>query len=107
MGVGRSIAASWYVSDLPAPVGITASVSRPASAARTTSSCPRPEVVEAVLLPQRGAEILARHPNECTVGVGTLRDDCVPSSAGRARTASRNATAFGYASSLLWSFCSP
>ncbi len=36
----RSIAASSYVSDFPAPVGITATVSRPATAARTTSSWP-------------------------------------------------------------------
>ena len=40
VGSGRSIAASWYVSDLPEPVGISASVSRPSTAARTTSSCP-------------------------------------------------------------------
>ncbi len=40
VGSGRSIAASWYVSDLPDPVGMSASVSRPAIAARTTSSCP-------------------------------------------------------------------
>ena len=40
VGSGRSIAASWYVSDLPEPVGMSASVSRPAIAARTTSSCP-------------------------------------------------------------------
>jgi hypothetical protein len=38
VGVGRSIAASWYVSDLPEPVGISASVSRPSTAARTTCS---------------------------------------------------------------------
>ena len=40
VGSGRSIAASWYVSDFPDPVGISASVSRPSTAARTTSSCP-------------------------------------------------------------------
>ncbi len=40
VGRGRSIAASWYGSDFPEPVGISASVSRPASAPRTTSSCP-------------------------------------------------------------------
>ena len=38
VGVGRNAAASWYVSDLPEPVGMIARVSRPAIAARTTSS---------------------------------------------------------------------
>src|SRR5512132_3116281 len=37
---GRSTAGSWYPIDLPDPVGITASTSRPASTARTTSSWP-------------------------------------------------------------------
>ncbi len=35
----RVIVGTWYVSDLPPPVGISASVSRPASTERMISSC--------------------------------------------------------------------
>ena len=68
MGEGRSIAASWYVSDLPAPVGMTASVSTPVERGADHGLLSRPEVVEAEELPERRAKI--GHPNECTGRVG-------------------------------------
>ena len=70
VGEGRSIAASWYVSDLPAPVGITASVSTPVERGTYDGLLPRPEVVEAEELAKRGTKI--GHPNECTGGGGAL-----------------------------------
>src|SRR5512138_3137860 len=38
---GSTCEVSWYVSDLPLPVGMTASTSRPARMERITCSCPR------------------------------------------------------------------
>ena len=75
VGEGRSIAASWYVSDLPAPVGMTASVSTPVERGADDRLLSGPEAVEAEELPERGAEI--GHPNECT---GRRRSESVPTS---------------------------
>ena len=70
VGESRSIAASWYVRDFPAPVGITASVSLPAERSTYDGLLSRPKVVEPEELAKRGTKI--GHPNECTVGGGAL-----------------------------------
>ena len=53
VGSGRSIAASWYVSDFPEPVGMSASVSRPGDRSAHDVLLPRPEGVEAEEVAQR------------------------------------------------------
>ena len=79
MGSGRSIAASWYVSDLPDPVGMSASVSRPAIAARTTSSCPGRKASK----PKSSRSGEARSVRRASIGIasGGLCADFAPISA--------------------------
>ena len=71
VGEGRSIAASWYVSDFPAPVGITRERVHAGERGADDGLLPAAEPVEAVELAQRGAEVDLGHPNECTARVGT------------------------------------
>ena len=73
VGRGRSIAASWYGSDLPDPVGIKASVSRPARALRTTSSWPGRNAVEPEEARECRGEVVPLHRASVGRRVGLLR----------------------------------
>ena len=69
VGSGRSIAASWYVSDLPEPVGIRVERVAPRHGGADDLLLSGAKRVESEEFPQRRLQV--GHANECTGRIGT------------------------------------